>query len=428
MERAELAALADRMLLAARAVASPQHALIFIPGPEGGYGHAIDGLEGFTRTFLMAGFRLAGEQGRDPLHLADWYAQGIAAGTDPDSPERWTRLTEHGQAKVEAAALALILDLTRPWLWDRLSAQVQAHVIDYLAPAVGDETYPQTNWVWFRLLVQTFLRSVGGPYSLDEMRADLATHDGFVRSGGWLADGAERSFDHYVGWTLHLYPTLWARMQGAEDLAAPRGDRDRALLDRYLLDAVRLLGADGSPLAQGRSLIYRFAASAPFWAGAIARVPSTPPGLLRRAATGVVEHFVAHGAPGDDGLLTLGWYGPWPKLAQSYSGPGSPYWASLGMLGLLLPADDEVLDGASAEAPQRGGRPGVRRGVPRLGGVRHAWRRHRPDRQPRYRPRPPGIDGRRLAVVRPLRLLHGHLPPSRRCVVGEPPRPERGPA
>ena len=36
-------------------------------------------------------------------------------------------------------------------------------IVDYLAPAVGDETYPQINWVWFRLVVQTFLASVGGP-------------------------------------------------------------------------------------------------------------------------------------------------------------------------------------------------------------------------------------------------------------------------
>ena len=46
--------------------------------------------------------------------LADWYATGMAAGTDPASPERWVRLDEHPQAKVEAASIALILDLTRP--------------------------------------------------------------------------------------------------------------------------------------------------------------------------------------------------------------------------------------------------------------------------------------------------------------------------
>ncbi|WP_328468195.1 DUF2264 domain-containing protein [Actinoplanes sp. NBC_00393] len=333
--------LADRLLIAARQHASPGHARITPPGPAGGYGHDVDGLEGFARTFLIAGFRIAGSPG-DTEALADWYATGIATGTDPAAPDRWVRLDEHSQAKVEAASLALILDLTRPWIWDRLTPSVQERVVDYLAPAVGDDTYPRINWVWFRLVVQTFLRSVGGPHSLTEMAEDLATHDTFRRAGGWLADGPERAYDHYAGWALHLYPTLWARMAGAADLAAARRDQDVAELDRYLQDAVALIGADGSPLIQGRSLIYRFAAAAPFWIGALAGVPSVRPGLLRHAATRVVGHFTRNGVPDHDGLLNLGWHHRWPKLAQSYSGPGSPYWAGKGLLGIALPAGHPV--------------------------------------------------------------------------------------
>ncbi len=353
--RADLLALADRMLASARRYASPGHARILPPGAEGGYGRAIDGLEGFARTFLLAGFRIAGERGAGLDELADFYATGIATGTDPASPERWVRLDEHAQAKVEAASLALILDLTRPWIWDRLAPDVQQRVVEYLAPAVGDDTYPRINWVWFRLVVQTFLRSVGGPCSAGEMAEDLATHDTFQRAGGWLSDGTDRAYDHYTGWALHLYPILWARMSGAADLAAPRRDRDVAALDLFLRDAVALVGADGSPLLQGRSLIYRFAAAAPFWAGAIAEVPSLPPGLLRQAATSIIGHFAAHGAPDERGLLTLGWHAPWPRLAQSYSGPGSPYWASKGMLGIALPADHPVWTAAPHPLPVRAG-------------------------------------------------------------------------
>ncbi|GFJ82486.1 DUF2264 domain-containing protein [Phytohabitans houttuyneae] len=340
--RADWLALADRMLAAVRPFASPGNALVTIPGPAGGYGREVDGLEGFARTFLLAGFRIAGARGVGVDALAEWYAKGIATGTDPAAPDRWVRMREHPQAKVEAASLALVLDLTRPWIWDRLSPAVRERVVDYLAPAVGDGTYPRINWVWFRLVVQTFLRSVGGPHSLGEMAEDLATHDGFARADGWLSDGAERAYDHYVGWALHVYPTLWARMAGAADLAAGRRDRDVATLDRFLRDAVALVGADGAPLVQGRSLIYRFAAAAPFWVGALAGVPSVGPGQLRRAATSVVRHFTERGAFDDRGLLTMGWHGPWRRLAQRYSGPGSPYWASKGLLGIALPADHPV--------------------------------------------------------------------------------------
>ncbi|GAB2499653.1 DUF2264 domain-containing protein [Promicromonospora xylanilytica] len=354
--RAWLAGYADRLLAGVRPYASPSGSLITLPGAPGGYGTAVDGLEGFARTFLLAGFRLAGEDGADPTGLAERYAAGLAAGTDSGHAERWTRPEEHGQAKVEAASLALILDMTRPWIWDRLSPDVQERTVEYLGSVVGDRDYPDNNWVWFRIVVETFLRSVGGPFSADDVQRDLAAHDRFHRPGGWFADGPERSFDHYAGWALHLYPALWARMSGAasvaqaagEDLAA-RSANDRVHLERYLDDALALVGSDGSPLIQGRSLGYRFAAAAPFWAGALAGVGS--PGRLREAATRIVRHFAEHEVPGPDGLLTLGWHHPWRPIAQRYSGPGSPYWASKGLLGLALPASHEVWTAAPEPLP-----------------------------------------------------------------------------
>lgn len=333
---------ADALLADAHTWASPHHARITPPGVEGGYGHDVDGLEGFARTFLLAGFRLVGARGEGLDELVEFYVQGITAGVDPEASDRWVRIDEHDQAKVEAASIALILDMTRPWIWDRLSALTQQRVIDYFAPVVGDDTYPQTNWVWFRLVVQTFLRSVGGPWSADDVAADLARHDSFVREDGWMSDGDERSYDHYVGWALHLYPVLWARMQGADELAGGRTAADVARLDRFLQDAIALVGADGSPLIQGRSLIYRFAAAAPFWIGVFAEVPSFSAGQLRHAANRIVSHFADNGVPDAAGRLTLGWHHEWPTLAQSYSGPGSPYWAVKGLLGIAFPADHAV--------------------------------------------------------------------------------------
>ncbi|HWU28000.1 MAG TPA: DUF2264 domain-containing protein, partial [Microbacterium sp.] len=340
--REALVAFADRMLSGAAAWASPGFARITPPGAPGGYGTAVDGLEGFARTFLLAGFRIAGARGEGVDQLIHDYSRGIAAGVDPASEERWVRLDEHPQAKVEAASLALILDMTRPWIWDRLDASTQQRVIEYLSPVVGDTSYPQNNWVWFRIVVQTFLRSVGGPWSASDIAADLARHDSFARGDGWFSDGDDRNYDHYVGWALHLYPVLWSRMQGAAEIAPERFAGDVEALDGYLQDAVHLVGADSGPLIEGRSLIYRFAAAAPFWVGAFAQVPSTDLGTLRRTAMGIIAHFDEHGAPDGDDLLTMGWHGEWRRLAQSYSGPGSPYWASKGMLGIALPADHPV--------------------------------------------------------------------------------------
>lgn len=349
--RPDLLALADSLLGAVRPFASPGHARIALPGTPGGYGADVDALEAFARTFLLAGFRLAGERGEDPHGYAEWYARGLVAGTDPHSAERWVRPTEDPQAKVEAASLALVLDMTREWIWDRLAPMEQEQVVDYLAEIVGDETYPRNNWLWFRVVVQTFLRSVGGPHRVEDIRSDLERHEEFYERDGWYRDGDERAYDHYAGWAMHVYPTLWSRMRSAGDLAAPRAAEDRARLDRYLQDAVHLVGSDGGPVIQGRSLVYRFATAAPYWVGAMAEVPSIPLGQLRTVALANVDHFVQRGVPNARGLLDLGWFGPWRPLAQRYSGAGSAYWASKGLLGLALPSDHPVWTAPAQQLP-----------------------------------------------------------------------------
>ncbi|WP_149083642.1 DUF2264 domain-containing protein [Microbacterium sp. 1S1] len=333
--RAHLTRVADTILDGAARHASPTGAGIRYPGAPGGFGPEVDALEGFSRTFLLAAFRIAGDPaGTEPL--ADRYARGLAAGVDPDGAERWPRPDEVDQAKVEAAALSLGLHLTRDAVWARLDDTARAHTVDYLAGFVGGSR-PSNNWAWFRLLVEQFLENVGGPFSAADRAADLALLDGLEREGGWSADGAARSFDHYAGWALSFYPLLWADMVGAEPRHAQRIARYRSRLDAFLDDALHLVGADGGPLVQGRSLTYRFATAGAAAVAAFVGGSRHDPGLLRRSVSGQVRHFTDRGAPEASGVLPLGWFGPWRPLAQDYSGPGSPYWAGKGLLPLALP-------------------------------------------------------------------------------------------
>ncbi len=341
LARTDWLATTDRLLAALRPWASADHATITPPGAPGGYGSRVDGLEGFARSFVGAAFRIAGTDDATSAELAEWYAEGLAAGVEPANPGRWVRPGEHDQAKVEAADLALGLHLTRARIWDRLDERTRDLLVGYLGELVGAHV-PPINWVWFRIVTQTFLRSVGGPWSRSDLDHDLAVHETFVRADGWFADGPERSFDHYVGWALHFYPVIWLQMAAGDERAEELRECYRGRLDAFLPQAAALLGADGGPLVQGRSLTYRFAAAAPFWAGAIAGSTALAPGELRRAASGVLRHFLDNGVPDEQGLLPLGWHGAWRPIAQRYSGPGSPYWAFKGMAGLALAADHPV--------------------------------------------------------------------------------------
>lgn len=343
-DRAHWERTADRMLLAVRPYATEEHSLIDLPGVPSGSGPLSDGLEGFARTFLLAAFRLAGAAGADPHDLAGWYAAGLAAGTDPAHPRRWPAFAECKQAKVEAASIALALHETRPWIWDRLPAEVRRRVLDWLAPMVGDPM-PGNNWVWFQGVTEAFARTAGGAWRQQDLDRTIALTDGWYAGDGWYSDGLtggeRRNFDHYNGWAMHLYPLWFCRILGD---AAPAGllDRYRTRLARFLADQRLLYGANGSPLVQGRSLTYRHAALAPLWTGALFDATPLAPGETRAIANRVLDHFAAHGATDENGLLTLGWHRPYRGILQGYSGPASPYWASKGFIGLALPPDHPV--------------------------------------------------------------------------------------
>ncbi|WKX68921.1 DUF2264 domain-containing protein [Streptomyces sp. XD-27] len=386
LTRAHWEAVADGLLAAVRPYATPGQALILLPGARPSVsGPRSDGLEGYARTFLLAAFRVAGAQGDDPHGLLDRYADGLAAGTahpvtatdrapTAAHPEAWPAVTDRGQAMVEAASVALGLRLTRPWLWDRLDDRVRERAAAWLSGALRHAPC-DNNWWLFPLTVGGFLAEAeaeaetgaAGTPALDATGTPVLDTDTgaarravdrglerierWWRGDGWYTDGRPRAFDHYNGWALHFYPPLHAHLAGDQRLLARYGPR----LAGQLRAAALLFGADGAPVHQGRSLTYRFATAAAPWLGALTGHTPLAPGTTRRLASGVLRHFLDRGAAAPHGLLNLGWYGPYEPVVQPYSGPASPYWASKGFLGLLMPPDHPVWTAVEEPLPAERG-------------------------------------------------------------------------
>ncbi|MCT2591563.1 DUF2264 domain-containing protein [Streptomyces sp. N2-109] len=353
--RAHWEASADNLLDALLPYATPGLAQYRLPGRASHSGGWSDGLEGFARSFLLAAFRIAGARGCDRpgstviRDLILRYSAGLASGTEPGHPEHWPPITDHAQPMVEAASVAIALHETRPWLWDQLDDPVRQNVAAWLGGFVG-ATANDSNWRLFQVITEEFLVSVGAPHSRAEIDAGLARLEDWYRGSGWYTDGDGQKYDYYNGWAMHLYPALWARIAG------PRADpelvaRHRARLRTFLETHQYFFGSDGAPVHQGRSLTYRYAAAAPLWIGALADATPLSPGRTRRLASGALKHFADHGAPDRDGLLSLGWYRPFLPVTQAYSGPASPYWASKGFLGLLLPEDHPVWNAPEEPGP-----------------------------------------------------------------------------
>ncbi|GAA3241769.1 DUF2264 domain-containing protein [Actinocorallia longicatena] len=310
---------ADDLLRAVRPRFSADGASVVLPGPPSASG--CDGLEGFARTFLLAAFRVAGG---GPVAAIGPYLSGLRSG-----PRTWPAVRDRFQPMVEAASLALGLWMTREHTWDALSAAERSRLRGYLAGALVHEPN-DNNW-------RLFPAAVGGLLGDGEaVRRGLAAIDPWYLGEGWYADGDGRALDHYNAWALHLYPALVGLLSG--ERSAVHEERLRAFLAGYAL----LFGADGAPVYWGRSLIYRFAAVAPLFLGALLEATPLSPGQTRRLASGALRHFLERGALDADGVLTPGWHGPYPPAVQEYSGPASPYWAAKAFAGLLLPSGHPV--------------------------------------------------------------------------------------
>lgn len=331
--------LADRQLEALFPYATPGFAQYRLPGRGSASGVVADGLEGFARSFLLASFRIAGAGGAVDPRLVERYVRGLTSGADRDSGEAWPELTDCSPQMAEAAAIAVGLHETRPWIWERLAPEVREQLVDWLWGFVGRRTADDHARL-FQVVAEQFLASVGAPFRQEDIETGLDRLEDWYVGDGWYADGDGRTFDYHNAWSLHLYPLLWSRMTGGDD--GGRGRVYRRRLAEFLASYPRFFGADGAPVHHGRSLTYRFAAAAPVWLGALAGCTPLAPGRTRRLASGTVRHFVERGVPDERGLLPLGWYGTFLPATGASSGPGSPYWAGTAFLGLLLPGDHAV--------------------------------------------------------------------------------------
>ncbi|GGJ21522.1 DUF2264 domain-containing protein [Streptomyces brasiliensis] len=336
--RAHWEAAADALLAAVEPYATGDRALYHLPGDHvSRSGRLSDGLEGYARTLLLAAFRQDGT-------VLGRYAEGLAAGAGGV----WPRIDDRSQPLVEAASIALALRLTRPLLWDRLDEPVRERAAVWLADALTAEPW-ECNWELFPVTVGGFLQEIGHETEAARKAIDrgLERIERWYVGDGWYSDGPRRAFDYYNGWAMHLYPVLHAWLAGSTDLLDLYGGR----LERHLEDYARLFGGDGAPMLQGRSLTYRFATAAPLWLGALTGRTPLSPGETRRLASGALKYFLERGAVDGDGLLSLGWHGPDEAFLQDYSGPASPYWASKGFVGLLLPPDHEVWTATEEAGP-----------------------------------------------------------------------------
>ncbi|WP_247004466.1 DUF2264 domain-containing protein [Halosolutus gelatinilyticus] len=260
--------------------------------------------------------------------------RGLVNGTDPAHDEYWGDAGDGSQKHVEMAAIGLGLVLTPERMWDPLSESEREQLVRWLN-GINDAELHDCNWLFFRVMVNTGLRSVGATHDWEFAQSSLDRLESFYRGDGWYADGPEGSaIDYYVPWAMHYYGLAYASVCADEDPDRARRFRERAA--EFATDYVDWFDGDGRALPYGRSLTYRFAQAAFWGALAYADVHPLPWGVIRGLWARNIRWWLNQPIFTDGGLLSVGYRYPTLKMSEPYNSPNSPYWALKAFLPLAL--------------------------------------------------------------------------------------------
>src|SRR5690606_21199835 len=108
-----------------------------------------------------------------------------------------------------------------------------------------------SNWLFFRVLVNLGLASVGAAHDEAALRAALDRLEQFYLGDGWYSDGANDQRDYYIPFAFHFYGLIYAGPAGATDPERAQRFRERVAL--FAEQFVAWFGDDGGALPFGRS-------------------------------------------------------------------------------------------------------------------------------------------------------------------------------
>jgi hypothetical protein len=257
-----------------------------------------------------------------------WVLQGVKHALDSTAKD-FMNFDIGGQQLVDASYVALAF-VRAPWLWENLDKENQALLVKSIR--VTRKFKPVfSNWLLFSAMNEAFLAKFG--YEWDPMRVDYALQqmEQWYTGDGMYTDGTSFAFDYYNSYVIHPYLAALADIIGKKTNSYnSMFDKIRKRNERYAVLQERLINADGTYPATGRSIIYRGAAfhhlADMAWRSSLPKQLS--PAQVRGALTAVIKKTLESPTTYRNGWLTIGLYGEQPELGDFYNNQGSPYIAS----------------------------------------------------------------------------------------------------
>ena len=305
--------------------------------------------EGLARSFFISAplVHIEPDLTLNGINVRDYYKKQVLCAVTPGEKNYVLNYTDMKktdtsgnlfsafQQTVETAALVICLWLSKEEIWDTYEKEEKDRIAEFLSDFGHANTVPQ-NWRLFNMLDLAFLYMNGYDIDEDIMRDHAQNILNYYVGEGWYRDG--QSFDYYSCWAFNMYTAMWNLWYGYEKepyIAAKFEENSNELMKTY----PDFFDRDGFTNMWGRSCIYRNAATSAFDGNLMMRNSTMDPGLARRICSGSLLQFFTRDDFLWSGIPTLGFYGPFVPLVQSYSCAESPFWLAKALLCLHLPAD-----------------------------------------------------------------------------------------
>lgn len=308
-------------------------------------------LEAFARTFLLAAcvLRARPDYAVGGRAVLDYYLECLTRGTSEASPDYFGSPSGEApeQQLCEAALVAAVLGWLLPDAWSSLDGRARDRCIRWFR-LWGSAPSWENNWLWFRVLIQTFLGRVTGSKDTGLVDASLTAILSHHVDEGWFHDAGR--YDYYSAWAYQFYPSVWLAMDGGAHALAPTFT---ALNDAFLERWPQAFSSRGEIPLWGRSPCYRFAAAAPFAAAFLrGSAPTLDPGQARFLCSGAIRQFVEHPGFLTARLPSMGFLGEDETLIDDYLSTASTFWCAKTFVALALEGNHPFWTAIEAAPPR----------------------------------------------------------------------------
>ncbi|WP_069999202.1 DUF2264 domain-containing protein [Cellulosilyticum sp. I15G10I2] len=314
---------------------SPDQAGLDLGSTGANYDHTTVLFEAFARPLWGLAPYWAG--GGETDRFEEIYRAGIAVGTDKANKNYWGGFFNEDQRFVEMAALAFGFLLAPDKIWEPLSEGEKNNLADWLKE-INAYTYPDNNWWFFEILVNTALKKLSRAYDAERLETGLKRIEDFYVGGGWYQDGKTNRKDYYISFAIHFYSLIYVKLNNEVDVERCSRFRERAQV--FAKDFIYWFDEEGAAIPYGRSQTYRFAQCA-FWGAYVfadLHVDGLDLGIIKGLIVRHMTYWMEKPIFDRDGVLTIGYHYPNLRMAEIYNAPGSPYWALKAFVILALPS------------------------------------------------------------------------------------------